>query len=95
MDAPEPAERASLTKFGGPRAGGSCDSHPMHEGDRETKASVITPSLEPTAAPATVAACHPDLVCPVCTARGKTVRMHPVKAHYQCPDCHYFDSCCM
>jgi len=39
--------------------------------------------------------CHPDLVCPVCTARGKFVRMLPVKAHYQCPECRYFDSCCM
>jgi transposase-like protein len=41
------------------------------------------------------ATCHPDVVCPVCTARGIVVRMVPVKAHYQCPECHYFDSCCM
>lgn len=65
----------------------------MNNGDRDARPSG-TPTRE-GAAPATVAACHPDLVCPVCTARGKTVRMHPVKAHYQCPECHYFDSCCM
>jgi hypothetical protein len=41
------------------------------------------------------ATCHPDVACPVCTGRGKTIRMLPVKAHYQCPECHYFDSCCM
>jgi len=40
-------------------------------------------------------AVDPDLECPVCAARGTRVRMHPVKAHYQCPECHYFDSCCM
>ena len=40
-------------------------------------------------------AVDPDIECPVCAARGRRVRMHPVKAHYQCPDCHYFDSCCM
>jgi hypothetical protein len=47
------------------------------------------------AAPATASACHPDVVCPVCVAKGKAVRMVPVKAHYQCPECRYFDSCCM
>ena len=67
----------------------------MSDGSREPDASVGSPRADRTAAPATVSACHPDLVCPVCTARGKTVRMHPVKAHYQCPECHYFDSCCM
>jgi hypothetical protein len=40
-------------------------------------------------------AVDPDVECPVCAARGRRVRMQPVKAHYQCPDCHYFDSCCM
>jgi len=40
-------------------------------------------------------AVDPDVDCPVCAARGRRVRMLPVKAHYQCPDCHYFDSCCM
>jgi hypothetical protein len=39
--------------------------------------------------------CHPDVTCPVCSDRGKTVRMLPVKAHYQCPECRYHDSCCM
>ena len=62
--------------------------------DREANPTTVTSSSR-DAAPATVAACHPDLVCPVCSARGKTVRMQPVKAHYQCPDCRYFDSCCM
>jgi hypothetical protein len=49
----------------------------------------------PGAAPANAATCHPDVVCPVCTAKGKSIRMVPVKAHYQCPECRYFDSCCM
>jgi len=40
-------------------------------------------------------AVDPDVECPACAARGRRVRMQPVKAHYQCPDCHYFDSCCM
>jgi hypothetical protein len=40
-------------------------------------------------------AIDPDTECPVCAARGQRVRMLPVKAHYQCPQCHYFDSCCM
>ncbi len=40
-------------------------------------------------------AVDPDIECPVCAARGRRVRMQPVKAHYQCPDCRYFDSCCM
>jgi transposase-like protein len=69
----------------------------MDDRDREATPSTSNPSTTSVrgAAPATVAACHPDLVCPVCSARGKTVRMQPVKAHYQCPDCRYFDSCCM
>jgi hypothetical protein len=54
-----------------------------------------TPTGNRGAAPATAAACHPDVVCPVCTARGKSIQMVPVKAHYQCPECRYFDSCCM
>ncbi len=41
------------------------------------------------------ATCHPDVTCPVCAARGKLVRMLPIKAHVQCPECRYFDSCCM
>lgn len=40
-------------------------------------------------------AVDPDIDCPACAVRGRRVRMHPVKAHYQCPECHYFDSCCM
>ena len=40
-------------------------------------------------------AVDPDVECPVCAARGRRVRMLPVKAHYQCPECRYFDSCCM
>ncbi|HEY5089087.1 MAG TPA: hypothetical protein VIK30_03915 [Polyangia bacterium] len=44
---------------------------------------------------AAAASCHPDVACPVCAGMGKTIRMVPVKAHYQCPECHYFDSCCM
>jgi hypothetical protein len=40
-------------------------------------------------------AVDPDVDCPVCAARGRRVRMQPIKAHYQCPECHYFDSCCM
>lgn len=67
----------------------------MSDGDRDANASFEPARREGTGAPVTLSACHPDLVCPVCTARGKTVRMHPVKAHYQCPECHYFDSCCM
>jgi hypothetical protein len=40
-------------------------------------------------------AIDPDTECPVCAARGRRVKMQPVKAHYQCPECRYFDSCCM
>ncbi len=40
-------------------------------------------------------AIDPDTECPVCAARGERVKMQPVKAHYQCPTCRYFDSCCM
>jgi hypothetical protein len=40
-------------------------------------------------------AIDPDTECPVCAARGRRVKMLPVKAHYQCPECRYFDSCCM
>ena len=40
-------------------------------------------------------AIDPDSECPACAARGLRVKMYPVKAHYQCPECHYFDSCCM
>lgn len=44
---------------------------------------------------ADASSCHPDVMCPVCAARGKFVRMQPIKAHVQCPECRYFDSCCM
>jgi hypothetical protein len=40
-------------------------------------------------------AIDPDTECPVCAGRGQRVKMQPVKAHYQCPECRYFDSCCM
>jgi hypothetical protein len=40
-------------------------------------------------------AVDPDVECPVCASAGKRVRLLPVKAHYQCPQCRYFDSCCM
>ncbi len=40
-------------------------------------------------------AVDPDTECPVCAARGVRVKLFPIKAHYQCPECHYFDSCCM
>jgi hypothetical protein len=54
------------------------------------------PVDDPTrAASPPACAVDPDVECPVCAARGRRVRMLPVKAHYQCPDCHYFDSCCM
>jgi len=36
-----------------------------------------------------------DVECPVCASAGQRVRMLPIKAHYQCPRCRYFDSCCM
>jgi hypothetical protein len=53
-----------------------------------------TRPTEPVTAPPACAV-DPDVECPVCASRGKRVRMHPVKAHYQCPECRYFDSCCM
>jgi hypothetical protein len=40
-------------------------------------------------------AVDPDVDCPACAAAGVRVRMQPIKAHYQCPRCRYFDSCCM
>lgn len=52
------------------------------------------PAARPIDAPPACAV-DPDSECPACAAAGKRVRMHPVKAHYQCPVCHYFDSCCM
>jgi hypothetical protein len=52
------------------------------------------PRFDPQKAPPACAV-DPDVECPVCASRGKRVRMHPVKAHYQCPECRYFDSCCM
>ena len=59
---------------------------------RPTAATKVVTKAEP-APPA--CAIDPDSECPVCAARGLRVKMHPVKAHYQCPECHYFDSCCM
>jgi hypothetical protein len=52
-------------------------------------------SPAPTEAAPPACAIDPDTECPVCAARGRRVKMHPVKAHYQCPECRYFDSCCM
>jgi hypothetical protein len=67
--------------------------------DRESseRPTPTSPTGSRGAAPAGAnpATCHPDVICPVCTARGKLVEMVPVKAHYQCPECRYFDSCCM
>jgi hypothetical protein len=51
-------------------------------------------NLAKGAAPA-ACAIDPDVQCPVCAARGERVQMLPIKAHYQCPKCRYFDSCCM
>ncbi len=45
--------------------------------------------------PPPACAVDPDTECPACAARGVRVKMQPVKAHYQCPECRYFDSCCM
>jgi hypothetical protein len=55
------------------------------------------PALSDQARGSSPPACavDPDVDCPVCAARGRRVRMQPVKAHYQCPECRYFDSCCM
>ena len=53
--------------------------------DRDVKAEPGPPAC----------AIDPDTECPVCAGRGLRVRMLPVKAHYQCPECRYFDSCCM
>jgi hypothetical protein len=53
-------------------------------------------ATDPKAGPTPPAcAVDPDVHCPVCASAGKRVRLHPVKAHYQCPECRYFDSCCM
>jgi hypothetical protein len=62
--------------------------------DRNGTAARARAGGDPVAAPPACAV-DPDIECPVCAARGLRVRMQPVKAHYQCPDCHYFDSCCM
>jgi hypothetical protein len=44
-------------------------------------------------------ACRPPDLSTVCTpcheGRGKVVKMIPVHAHYQCPECGWRDSCCM
>jgi hypothetical protein len=52
-------------------------------------------STQPAAPTQPACAIDPDTECPACAARGLRVKMHPVKAHYQCPECRYFDSCCM
>jgi hypothetical protein len=52
-------------------------------------------SAEATSPAPPACAVDPDSECPVCAAAGKRVRMLPIKAHYQCPECRYFDSCCM
>jgi hypothetical protein len=48
-----------------------------------------------TASASGACAVDPDVDCPACAAAGVRVRMQPIKAHYQCPRCRYFDSCCM
>ena len=67
----------------------------MNDRESSERPDPTSPTGSRGAAPATVATCHPDVVCPVCTAKGKSIRMVPIKAHYQCPECRYFDSCCM
>jgi len=64
--------------------------------DRDRGATNPSGGAEPSRT-ATLPACavDPDIDCPACAARGRRVRMQPVKAHYQCPECRYFDSCCM
>jgi hypothetical protein len=62
----------------------------MSQVDRDEQLSQTATQPAPPAC-----AVDPDTECPVCAARGRRVKMHPVKAHYQCPECRYFDSCCM
>jgi hypothetical protein len=64
---------------------------------KPTAETLNAAAATPLGAQQNVPACaiDPDVECPVCAARGLRVRMHPVKAHYQCPQCRYFDSCCM
>jgi hypothetical protein len=59
------------------------------DGERDVKRDVEAQPAPPACA------VDPDTECPVCAARGQRVKMLPVKAHYQCPECRYFDSCCM
>ena len=61
--------------------------------DRDLKRDV-KPDVEAQPGPP-ACAIDPDTECPVCAGRGQRVKMLPVKAHYQCPECRYFDSCCM
>jgi transposase-like protein len=68
-------------------------NRPQAEPSHEAEAAQEAEAHQIDAPPA--CAVDPDVDCPVCAARGRRVRMLPVKAHYQCPDCHYFDSCCM
>ena len=64
--------------------------------DDDRNGAASNPSgVEPPRTAAPACAVDPDIECPVCAARGLRVRMQPVKAHYQCPECRYFDSCCM
>ena len=59
------------------------------DGERDVKRDVKAQPAPPACA------IDPDTECPVCAGRGQRVKMLPVKAHYQCPECRYFDSCCM
>jgi len=67
----------------------------MDDDSQRSPGSQPAPPDEARRSPPAACAVDPDIDCPVCAARGRRVRMLPVKAHYQCPDCHYFDSCCM
>jgi hypothetical protein len=62
----------------------------MQKADRDDELNAAPNQPAPPAC-----AIDPDTECPVCAARGRRVKMHPIKAHYQCPECRYFDSCCM
>jgi hypothetical protein len=64
-------------------------------GERESREVEVHSSGATNVTPASAATCHPDVACPVCASRGKAIRMVPVKAHYECPECRYHDSCCM
>jgi hypothetical protein len=63
---------------------------PISPAARDSQRETAPPADHPPAC-----AVDPDTECPVCAARGRRVKMLPIKAHYQCPECRYFDSCCM